>query len=145
MGRVVDDIQPTLEQHEVTFSCEDSPVIVHADELRLEQVLQNLLQNAVKYSPDGRAITVRVRQQGTEAHIAVSDQGIGIPPEEHGDIFQPFVRGKVARQIAPGAGLGLYITSRVLEQHNGRVEIDSAPSIGSTFRLRLPFVRPADA
>ncbi|MDQ5853563.1 MAG: GAF domain-containing sensor histidine kinase, partial [Chloroflexota bacterium] len=143
VGRVVDDIQPTLEQHEVTFSCEDSPVIVHADELRLEQVLQNLLQNAVKYSPDGRAITVRVTQQGTEAHIAVSDQGIGIPPEARARVFERFYRApNAAGAGSKGLGIGLAVVADIVTRHGGRVEVTSAEGQGSTFTVCLPVYEP---
>jgi signal transduction histidine kinase len=75
----VDEIQVTLDQHTIVVQAPDEPLVIDGDDLRLEQVIQNLLQNAIKYSPDGGEIRVIVERRGHQVCIAVSDQGIGIP------------------------------------------------------------------
>ena len=117
---------------------EDLPV-VSADPQRIEQVLANLVSNAVKFSGRGTAVTVRLFRRGSEAGIAVRDEGPGIPAEEIPKIFAPFHR--VATAGAPGersTGLGLAIVQKITDAHGGRIEVDSEPGRGSTFTLVLP-------
>ena len=99
-----------------------SPGAVSGDPDRLEQVLTNLLDNAVKYSPDGAELSVRVQPKARGSLVEVSDRGIGLPPEAAERIFEPFSRAENAeeRQIT-GMGLGLYICRNIVEQHNGRI------------------------
>ena len=123
--------------HELTVSVPDGPILVRCDTLRLEQVLGNLLGNAIKYSPAAGRIHLRLESDGREATISVSDQGIGIGPEERDRIFDPFRRGKADQRI-PGAGLGLSVARRIVEHHGGTIEVVSEPGRGSTFRVRLP-------
>ena len=99
----------------------------------------NLLGNAVKYSPAGGEIAVTLERAGTEAIIAVRDQGVGIPPEERTRIFEPFYRAAGAAAIgAAGLGLGLHISRGVVEAHGGRIWAEAAPGGGSLFRVALP-------
>jgi PAS domain S-box-containing protein len=113
------------------------PVMGIAEELM--EVVLNLVGNALKYTPDGGDITVRARKEGPEAVIEVGDNGPGIPPEEQGDIFKRFhrVRTPENRHIN-GTGLGLAIVKRVVDNHGGRLELDSAPGRGSVFKVFLP-------
>ncbi|MEW6279329.1 MAG: ATP-binding protein [Candidatus Eremiobacterota bacterium] len=110
---------------------------VQADPDRLEQVLGNLLDNAVKYSPEGGEVTVRAGVEGDRAVLEVQDQGTGVAPEVQQRLFQRFVRGP---SQAAGTGLGLWIVRKLLETMGGTIEMESAPGNGSTFRVRLPVV-----
>ena len=125
------------ERHEVVVFAPDAPVVGAWDRDRLAQVLQNLFSNAVKYSPEGGAIEVRLEVDGGEAKVSVSDRGIGIPAEELPHVFDRFYRAR-ARTRAPGLGLGLYITRMLVEAHGGRVGVASEPGQGSTFTVVLP-------
>jgi len=115
-----------------------APVLGNWDEKWLGEAIAALLSNALKYSPDGGEVRLSVRRQNGHALVTVTDQGIGIPPDEQALVFRPFVRGSNATDVAPGIGLGLFITSRVADFHDGQLEVESTPSHGSTFRLRLP-------
>jgi signal transduction histidine kinase len=106
--------------------------------MRLGQVLSNLLSNAVKYSPKAGPIKITLEAEDGYAVVAVADQGIGIQPGEHEQIFEPFRRTGASRDLVPGVGLGLSIARRIVEAHGGRIEITSKPGCGSTFRVYLP-------
>jgi PAS domain S-box-containing protein len=120
-----------------------APVVGRYDPARLEQVLTNLLSNALKYSPAGGEVRVGVRRDGAWAVLAVSDQGLGIAPEEQVALFRPFGRGASVGQSIPGIGLGLYISAQIVAQHGGTIGLQSTPGAGSTFTVRLP-VRPPE-
>lgn len=117
---------------------EDRKVIA-GDRDRLEQVLGNLLENAVKYSPDGSDITVTVEDRGDTFVTAVSDRGIGIPSDELGQVFERFHRGRqVSSTNYGGLGLGLYITKQIIERHGGSIWVESREAQGTTFFFSLP-------
>ena len=123
----------------VEFRGPDTPVVIAGDRVRLEQVLQNLLDNAMKYSPEGGLITVRVEQRNAQAVLSVSDQGIGIPEEARAKLFDRFYRASnIDRRQMQGVGIGLSIVTEIVALHGGVVEIDSAEGRGSTFTVRLP-------
>jgi PAS domain S-box-containing protein len=108
------------------------------DPVRIAQVIGNLLSNSLRYSLGQGAIVMRVEQQGDEAVIEVQDQGIGLTPDELRRVFEPFFRSDVlAGQIA-GSGLGLPIAKRIVEQHQGTIDVESEAGVGSTFTVRLP-------
>jgi PAS domain S-box-containing protein len=112
---------------------------VEADELRLERILYNLLENAVKYSPQGGEIRVSVRLQEKHLVFAVSDQGIGISPSDQDKLFQPFQRIEDPRLAGvKGAGLGLLVCRRLVEAHGGRIWVESGVGHGSTFFFTMP-------
>jgi len=118
----------------------DETLVVQADPARLEQVLANLLTNAVKYAPDGGTIAVTVTRDATGAQVAVRDEGIGLPDGSLEAIFEPFGRALNAshRQIQ-GLGLGLYICRQIVERHGGRIWAESpGDGSGATFRFWLP-------
>ncbi len=107
----------------------------------IERVVVNLVSNAVKFTPDGGRVEVRLSSSGDSATIEVRDSGIGIPEEERGQIFSRFFRSSVAqKQAIPGSGLGLSIARAVVEKHGGRVELESRDGDGTTFRVSLPIV-----
>ena len=134
----------TRELHGETHEIEiDAPVDfapVAADAARLEQVLTNLLDNAVKYSPGGGAITVAVRAEAGGVSLRVRDAGIGLPPGSEGAIFAPLGRAaNAARRHLPGMGLGLYICRGIVERHGGRIWAESrGEGAGTTITVWLP-------
>ncbi|PYV42025.1 MAG: PAS domain-containing sensor histidine kinase, partial [Acidobacteria bacterium] len=112
---------------------------VLGDARRLQEVLQNLLDNAVQYTPAGGRITVQATAGDRQIAIAVADTGIGIPKAEQGRIFERFYRVDAARsREAGGTGLGLSIAKHLVEAHGGRIEIESEVGRGSTFKVVLP-------
>jgi signal transduction histidine kinase len=137
--QVVADARLTAAQHLLQFRGPDAPIVIVGDSVRLEQVLQNLLDNAVKYSPEGGVITVCVEQRNAEAILRMSDQGIGIPEQARAQLFERFYR---ASNLDPrrmhGTGIGLSIVGEIVALHGGVVEVDSAEGHGSTFTVRLP-------
>jgi signal transduction histidine kinase len=135
---LVDRVGPTLGDHPVEVVVEGAPPRVAADPARLDQILTNLLENAAKYSDNGRPITVRVRPDGTGVLLSVEDQGTGIAADEVPKLFDRFYQAKRARLKKSGLGLGLYITKGLVEAHGGRITVYSVPNEGSSFRVWLP-------
>jgi PAS domain S-box-containing protein len=112
---------------------------VYADPLRLERILYNLLENAVKYSPQGGEIKVTVKPDKEQLVIGVSDQGVGISPADQAKLFAPFQRLEESRPGgARGVGLGLLVCQRLVEAHGGRIWVESKPGRGSSFFFTLP-------
>jgi signal transduction histidine kinase len=111
------------------------------DPERIAQTLTNLISNAVKYSPEGGAIGIRLRQIDDTAEIVVRDQGVGLTSEQLSQLFQPFVRFE-SEQAAGGTGLGLYIAKGIVEAHGGHIRVESTPGLGTAFRITLP-TKPA--
>ncbi len=123
----------------VTLDIPEKLPLVMADRDRIEEVLQNLLDNAVKYSPRQRAVTVTCRAIGEEVIVSVSDQGMGISLRDQAQIFERFHRSSdQAVTSKPGAGLGLYICRAIVEAHGGRIWVESTLHEGSTFLFSLP-------
>jgi PAS domain S-box-containing protein len=117
----------------------DVPTAVEADRLRIKQILVNLLSNAIKFTPEGGHIRVEARVHDLSVVVSVSDTGIGIPAEEHDSIFDKFHQvGATTKGIREGTGLGLAITKRLVEQHGGKISVESQPQQGSTFLFTLP-------
>ncbi|WP_314191527.1 HAMP domain-containing sensor histidine kinase [uncultured Arthrobacter sp.] len=116
-----------------------APLWAHADPLRIGQALDNLVSNAIKYSPDGGKVTVSARRSDSWVQLKVQDTGMGISEEETSRVFTRFFRSQAARQAAiPGVGLGLSITKTIVERHGGAISCDSKPGAGTTFTLTLP-------
>lgn len=139
--QVARTIQLALERHTLDLSAPREPLMVEGDEMRLEQVVRNLIDNAVKYSPQGGPVTVRVERQDGRARLAVSDEGIGIPSEALPQLFAPFYRaGNAQRCHAAGVGLGLHVVREVVALHGGTIEVESKEGEGSTFTVSLPLL-----
>jgi two-component system phosphate regulon sensor histidine kinase PhoR len=118
---------------------DQSPLMVRADEEGLLQILGNLIDNAIKYTPAGGSITVRCREEANQAVIEVADTGVGIEPEHHSRLFERFYRADKARsRELGGTGLGLAIVKHLCHAMQGTVSVDSKPGQGSTFGVRLP-------
>jgi PAS domain S-box-containing protein len=128
--------------HVVHVEAPAEPLVVLADSHRLGQVFANLLTNAVKYSPGGREIVVRVERDGAAARVQVIDQGVGIPAEALPRLFDRFYRVSETARGASGLGLGLYISRRIVEAHGGTIAVASVPGQGSTFTVTLPLGAP---
>jgi PAS domain S-box-containing protein len=112
---------------------------IETDAGRLRQVLDNLIENAIKYSPNGANAQVRLDSDERSVRILVADEGVGIPPEEHERIFEKFYRLDPAQaRGVGGTGLGLYVCRELVERMDGRISVESTPGVGSTFTVELP-------
>lgn len=131
-----------LAQHKVSLQAE--PVWIAADAARIDQIINNLLVNAVKYTPAGGSIQVSVRAEGEQAVLNIKDTGVGIPPELLPHIFEPFVQGERSLDRSQGGlGIGLTMVRELVELHGGRVEAASpGDNRGSVFTVRLPLSAP---
>lgn len=148
--RVVEQQQRVTPDHRLHFNSTEETLSADFDEARLEQVLTNLITNAVKYSPAETTVTIRIEKQispptpdspfpnATEVVISVQDEGYGIPPEDQLHIFERFYRARNGETRAEGLGLGLYISHEIVVQHGGRIWLESRPEQGSTFYFSLP-------
>ena len=128
-------------QHRITLSLDVAPEagVVWGDELKLKQLVLNLLTNAVKFTPDGGSVDAMATVEGAEARVTVRDTGIGIAGDEQERIFEAFQRGGRSPQAsAEGTGLGLTLSKRIVELHGGRLWVTSRPGTGSTFGFAIP-------
>ena len=123
--------------HTLAFEGEEDCWVL-ADKGRIERVAINLISNAVKYSPEGTQVLLRVCRERTSAVLFVKDRGVGISAEDLAVIFQPFGRGRHTRHMAKGTGLGLCVVKDIIEAHGGGIHIDSAPGAGTSVEIRLP-------
>ena len=139
VGGSLELFEPTA-QSRLNIDMPTEPVIVACDAVRIGQAITNLISNAIKYSPPEEPINIAVRATTDEVTIEVTDHGVGIPRDDHERIFEPFRRGATRNKV-PGTGLGLFNVQRIVQAHAGRIEVDSVPAVGSTFRIRLPTSR----
>ena len=122
----------------IDLACDDD-VEARINPPLLEQAVINLIDNAVKYSPEGSRIHVRANRDDSQVSIAVIDEGCGIPPEHLSRIFERFyVVDKSRSRKLGGTGLGLAIVKHIAQAHGGRVTVESTPGKGSTFTIHLP-------
>lgn len=141
---VVDKLQHYSAIHSFTVDVPpDIPAVV-VDPLRVERIIYNLVENAIKYSPKGGDVRIACHEQDSTLVVGVSDQGIGISPEDQAMLFQSFERLNIQKkhEIA-GIGLGLRVCQILVEAHHGRIWVESAPGKGSTFYFTLPVNRAA--
>jgi signal transduction histidine kinase len=143
--RVVQEVQLGLTQHTIETYLPTEPVVTLGDELRLEQVLQNLLQNAIKYSPGGGAIITTVEGHATHAVVQVRDHGVGIPNTALPHLFERFYRvPDASERHIQGVGIGLYVVKEIVTLHGGTVGATSQEGVGSTFTIQLPALKNTD-
>lgn len=144
---VVEQLQPLAraKAQEVTVHAEQGEVVVHGDADRISQMLINLIENAIKFTPSGGRIEVRAaRRDSRTAELTVSDAGVGIPQQAVANLFDPFFQAHREQEIGTkGLGLGLAIVKHLVDLHHGSISVDSRPGEGSTFRIRLPLQPPA--
>jgi PAS domain S-box-containing protein len=148
VARSVETARPLIEarRHALRIELPEQPVYVNADATRVVQILQNLLVNAAKYTPDGGQISVKVERADGLAELSVSDNGRGIAAEELESIFNLFMQGDTGRPDESGLGIGLTLARSLAELHGGVLEARSpGPGQGSTFVFRLPAVDVAPA
>jgi signal transduction histidine kinase len=141
VDEVVDLVTVAAHQQGVTVRVESppEPVIALGDAIELDRVCANLVSNAVKYTPDGGAVTVSLGYDDGDVVLTVADEGIGISEDDIARLGTEFFRSSNPEAVAqPGTGLGLAIVSRVVARHNGRMSIESSLGVGSTFRVFLP-------
>jgi two-component system phosphate regulon sensor histidine kinase PhoR len=141
--RGADRMRSQIERAQLTMetSATDGMQAIPIDRARMEQVLINLVHNAIKFTPAGGDIRLRVSQDATETTIEVEDTGIGIEPSEQIRLFERFYKSDRARR-SDGTGLGLAIAKHIVQAHGGTIAVESEPGEGSTFRLVLPNKRP---
>lgn len=147
IGRLLEELIPLMEprarEQNITLTCSCRDLVpVRADPKSIEETLNNLVTNAINYSPDGGRVTVTATGRGEYIEIRVEDTGVGIPQEELPKIFDRFYRVKhpKTRQVT-GTGLGLAIVKGVVEAHQGTIDVESVPDQGTTFRILLPAIR----
>ncbi len=122
---------------DIHVECGNVPLTIPVDPTRLAQVIENIINNAIKYAP-GSPITITTTLKDEHLHIAIKDEGPGIKPEHLDKIFQRFYRVPDKQSVTRGSGLGLYICSKIIEAHGGRIEAQSEYGKGCTFHLYLP-------
>ncbi len=143
---VADAYREHDEAHRLEVEVPEEALLVAGDRQRIVQVLDILVDNAFKFSPGGGRVGITLAREGREAILAVSDEGIGIPPADQGRIFERFFRAEnVSASSYGGLGLGLYITRDVVENHGGRIWLRSEPGRGSTFFVALPLLEELQA
>jgi signal transduction histidine kinase len=133
-------LRPVAEDRGLSLECEaGSEIVIAGDPHWLEHMLLNLLDNAIKFTPRGGMIRVRVRTENDQAALEVMDSGIGIPPEALMHIFDRFYQVEESRsRQSGGTGLGLALVNWIVEAHGGRIEARSQPGIGTSFEVFLP-------
>jgi two-component system, OmpR family, sensor histidine kinase BaeS len=126
----------------IAFSCDVKAAPVHADASRLQQVVDNLLSNALRYTDAGGSVRLAVRAGRDHAALEVVDTGIGILPEDQPKVFERFWRSDRSRSRATGgSGIGLAVVREIVEAHDGCVELESSLGRGTRFRITLPLLR----
>ena len=145
--QVIARLQATTNKHQIEFQASNESMHAQVDPERLEQIMRNLIDNAIQYSPEGGPILVAFKEEPDQQRILgkVQDQGIGIPKHQHGRIFGRFMRADNARaRQIPGIGLGLYLCHELIELMNGTISFDSEEGQGSTFYISFPLNSPAE-
>ncbi|MCS7023422.1 MAG: HAMP domain-containing histidine kinase [Bryobacteraceae bacterium] len=143
-GQLLEEILPVVQPLATTAKIElaaggDEDLLIYADRLRCKQILNNLLSNAIRFTPKGGRVSITAEQHETTLTFTVADTGVGIPAEEHERIFEPYHQlPQRGGEYPRGTGLGLAIVKKFVEQHGGRVWVESAPGQGSRFRVELP-------
>jgi signal transduction histidine kinase len=141
VGSIVESVVALQEAHaknlriEISSSVADDVGSIPADCERIQQVLSNLLGNALKFTPPGGTISLAVRREAGTARFEIADSGPGIPPDQVEHLFERYWQGSTAPR--KGLGLGLYICKQIVEAHGGSIGVDSSPR-GSTFWIRIP-------
>lgn len=130
--------------HQILVKAPQEPLWVDADRQRLTQVITNLIDNAIKYSPQGGTVELTLTPHPEGIELVVSDDGIGIPPEQRSQLFERFYRAENSSSSYGGLGLGLYITRDIVDRHGGRIWAESEPGRGARFHVVLPRIMPAE-
>jgi PAS domain S-box-containing protein len=143
----VETARPLAEEKDVSLTLATGPVpLMAGDRGRVAQLLDNLVSNAIKFTPEGGRVDVRLRGIDGDAVVEVRDTGFGIPADEQHRLFERFFRSSIASaQAIPGTGLGLAITKAIVEAHGGQIAVASQEGEGTTFKVTLPLGQPIAA
>jgi signal transduction histidine kinase len=139
--RLMESQQELADRRGITLILEDDrrPVAMTTNKSMLEKIINNLISNAVRYNKDQGRVTIALHDEGSAIRLAVSDEGIGIAPEDQDRIFEEFYRSDAAQRATNlGTGLGLSIVRKFVEEMGGQIELQSVPGEGSRFTLVLP-------
>jgi PAS domain S-box-containing protein len=135
----IEEFRAQTPERTLAFGRPAQPVEVDADPVRIQQVLSNLIDNAIKYTPENLPIEVTVEPSAGRVRVSVIDHGAGITREQQAELFKPFARGSSAREEqASGLGLGLFVSDGIVRLHGGAIGVMSEPGVGSTFYFELP-------
>lgn len=141
LQEVTEVMQLNHSQYEVVLDCKPGKIMMVADHQRIEQVLINLISNAIKYSPKANRVIVRATASKDKVKVSVQDFGIGIEQEQHDRIFSRFYRVENLASHMSGLGIGLYISQEIIKRHGGELTVQSTVGKGSTFLFEIPLVR----
>jgi signal transduction histidine kinase len=141
--QAVEEATPRASAKQIALGAEiNGALLVSADRGRMFQLLDNLIGNAIKFTPEGGRVDVRLLPSGDAVRLEVADSGIGVAPEDQSHLFERFFRAGNTRQgQVPGTGLGLYIARAIVEAHGGRIDVESSLGEGTRFSVDLPLVR----
>jgi len=140
LEEVIEDIQQTSPEHKIIFNAAEKNIVARADRDRLEQVVINLLTNAIKYSPGAKEVMVDVYTKDNNIVVAIRDKGIGIPQDDMDKVFTRFFRVRGLASTFSGSGIGLYISSEIIKRHGGKMWVESEIDKGSAFYFTVPSV-----
>ncbi|KAI9133018.1 PAS domain-containing sensor histidine kinase [Acaryochloris sp. CCMEE 5410] len=138
---VLQELQPTTPDHALHFTCRHTQIWVQMDEQVLRSILVNILQNAIRYSPNPKPIELKLARRKQQLTLQITDHGLGIPEADQPFLFEPFHRGRNVSNI-PGTGLGLNIVKQFVALLHGTITFDSTLGMGTSFRIRLPLESP---
>ncbi len=146
IGReAIEEHQPTTRRHQLELEVDPQEIVGLFDAPRLERVFDNLLGNAIKFSPAGGCVLLSLKAQDGWVTVVVTDQGLGIPPEDLPFVFEPFRRGGNVVGRISGTGIGLASAQRIILRHGGTLSVTSEAGHGSTFTIRLPLSQAQSA
>ncbi|MGZ9226467.1 MAG: sensor histidine kinase, partial [Anaerolineales bacterium] len=149
LERVTGSLQVQAKQKQISLGVEiprDMPHAIEADQALLHQALYNLVENALKYTPEGGEVTVHLQTSPSALTFAIQDSGIGIPTNDMPRLFEKFYRGTNHAALAQrGTGLGLAIVKSIAERHGGKVWVESELGKGSIFYLDIPLAQPKES
>lgn len=143
LTNMVLELKPMADEHKITIDCDfaGKKTLVNADAERIKEAFLNVLNNAIKYSPDGGTVTIRANYGMGRVVFSIADNGIGIPDADRERLFEKFVRMENAKKVdANGSGLGLFIVRKVIDAHGGKIWFTSVEGKGATFFLEFPLV-----
>ncbi|SHF43454.1 sensor histidine kinase [Pedobacter caeni] len=140
LNEIIEVMQQNHLSHDIVLDQEVLPLSIYADRQRIEQVIINLISNAIRYAPNARKVLIRVVNESRKVQLSVQDFGPGIALPEQEEIFSRFYQIKKPNGNASGLGIGLYISKEIIGRHQGKIWVDSTPGVGSTFSFELPLL-----
>jgi PAS domain S-box-containing protein len=142
LEEVTEIMRQTNTSHRIELRCGADQLMINADQQRIEQVIINLISNAVKYSPNAKLVIIKASTLGDKLRVSVQDFGIGIEKDQQERIFSRFYRVQSVADHISGLGIGLYISNEIINRHQGKLWVQSSPGEGSTFFFEIPVTKP---